>query len=189
MIVTLYQTLKDKKNPDEVEANAPYPCRKDIAWLGYGYYFWDTDIDIAHWWGESYHGMGKYMICEADAIIDGTCWDIHGNGKHIKEFRQICTTMIDAGISTWEKLLVPQVIAFFQKKGVFTYSAIRAVGVFPKRVKSLNEKLSIKLKFELENNVTMPIHPPIQICLLQKKALSLRNIRIVYPLDYVESFG
>lgn len=36
---TLFQAVKDLDNPDEIEQNGPFKCRREDAWLGEGYYF------------------------------------------------------------------------------------------------------------------------------------------------------
>lgn len=35
----LFQAVKDLDNPDEIEQNGPFKCRRKDAWLGEGYYF------------------------------------------------------------------------------------------------------------------------------------------------------
>ena len=47
----IYQTVEDRGNPDYVEQHGPFICTNKNAWLGEGYYFWDTIIELAHWWG------------------------------------------------------------------------------------------------------------------------------------------
>ena len=65
MLNDLYQTLEDKSNVDYVEENGPFICERRDAWLGRGYYYWDTFVDNAHLWGKKiYNSNNKdYMIC------------------------------------------------------------------------------------------------------------------------------
>ena len=60
----IYQTLEDRQNYDDVEKHGPYFCCARDAngtpksgvkepWLGEGYYFWDTRIADAQWWGNT----------------------------------------------------------------------------------------------------------------------------------------
>lgn len=60
----IYQTLEDKDNDEEIERHGPYFCSvyeidgspkkgSKEPWLGGGYYFWDTRINDAHWWGRT----------------------------------------------------------------------------------------------------------------------------------------
>ena len=39
----IYQTVEDRGNPDYVEQHGPFICTNKNAWLGEGYYFWDTN--------------------------------------------------------------------------------------------------------------------------------------------------
>lgn len=50
---TLYQTVEDRNNPSEIETEGPFLCVRNNAWLGRGYYFWDTFVELAHWWGNT----------------------------------------------------------------------------------------------------------------------------------------
>ena len=62
--VIVFQTLKNKGNPIEIERDGPFICRWENSWMGTGYYFWETFLSNAHWWGKS-HLNGDYVICEA----------------------------------------------------------------------------------------------------------------------------
>ncbi len=59
--MVLYQTVSDRDNADYIEDNAPFRCERKDAWLGEGYYFWDTLIKNAHWWGEIAYN-NEYVI-------------------------------------------------------------------------------------------------------------------------------
>ena len=43
-MLTGYHTVEDRDNPDEIEADGPFKCTRGDAWLGPGYYFWDSKI-------------------------------------------------------------------------------------------------------------------------------------------------
>ncbi|MBK9689303.1 MAG: hypothetical protein IPO65_16695 [Saprospiraceae bacterium] len=66
VIKTVYQTLENRGNQDYVENNGPFLCSRNNAWLGNGYYFWDSFIENAHWWGWKVKKFTNgYFICEA----------------------------------------------------------------------------------------------------------------------------
>ena len=78
---TIYQTLEYRNNNKEIEANGPYFCSlRDTQgniktgvktpWLGEGYYFWDTRIEDAKWWGRTVYRNKGYVVCE-------TVYDAH----------------------------------------------------------------------------------------------------------------
>jgi len=61
----IYQTLEDRNNPDVVENQGPFLCNRKDVWLGIGYYFWDSFIENAHWWGKEGARYKNYFICES----------------------------------------------------------------------------------------------------------------------------
>ncbi len=124
MKVILYQTLKDRGNIDEIETNGPFQCKSSKAWLGIGYYFWETFIEFAHWWGEV-ACENSYVISKADAVIDTTCYDLYGNTNHLLEFHKISKELESKIINT-ATITVPNVIEFLKRKKVFNYKALRA---------------------------------------------------------------
>ncbi|HEY8660212.1 MAG TPA: hypothetical protein VIL78_14365 [Hanamia sp.] len=161
MRLILYQTLEDRGNPEEIEDYGPFICRNKYAWLGLGYYFWDSHIELGHWWGRTTYR--EYIICKAKGFYDEYCWDLHGNGLHRIEFENICKTIIDAGISTEEDLLVPEVIEFLKKNKQFSYKSIRALGINSISSKINDTQLIIRMQFKKTHFATLDLRPPIQI--------------------------
>lgn len=189
MEITLVQTLQDRghENAKMISKEGPYPCRKPGAWLGEGYYFWDTHRELGHLWGKSAYSKSGYVISEAEGRIDSTCWDLHGNGRHLKEFKEFCDFLVELKLIKETEVTVPQVINFLKKKNQFKYLAIRALGI-----KSLGWNLEdrtyvYRVKFNPETEAYLMIIPPIQLCLLKKKALSLHAYHIVYPEKYTNN--
>tara|TARA_R110000868_G_scaffold148638_1_gene370708 strand:- start:546 stop:1121 length:576 start_codon:yes stop_codon:yes gene_type:complete len=190
MNIRLLQTLQDRESePTSLEDNGPYKCRKNRAWLTEGYYFWDTHIELGHWWGETIYGIGRYIICEAKAILDVSCWDLQGNGAHRIELKDACDLMVKSGITTRERVKVPTVIQYLRENGLMKYNSVRALGV-----QSMSDKSSFyyALPFPGNNNGRKPayleIHPAVQVCLFERTALSLRSFKIVYPEHYCEEY-
>lgn len=187
MKLTLYQTLEDRNNADVIELHGPYKCAR-YKWLGDGYYFWDTHMELAHWWGKTNYGWNSYIICKANAILDDNCWDLHGNGNHRLEFEEICNVIIKAGITTKERLLVAQVIEYFKKKMTFKYDSIRILGM--NSIARNNAAFAFRIPFKREDDKRyFDLYPPVQICLLTKKSLSLKNFLVVYPVEYLETYA
>ncbi|MFL0684032.1 MAG: hypothetical protein ACJLTB_12550 [Algoriphagus aquaeductus] len=187
MEITLYQTLEDRENPDQIENEGPFICRDSEAWLGQGYYFWDTHIELGHWWGIRAYGIESYVICRAYGIIDSSCWDLIGIGQHRLEFEQACKLLIDEGISTKDDLIVPNVIEFLKRKKMFPYKAIRTLSMDTIQPNQTEEWLVLKIKFNKRRKSYLDLHPAIQLCLFEKRGLSLKDYVIVFPDNYVES--
>lgn len=188
MRLILYQTLEDRDNPDYIEDNGPFLCSRSTAWLGYGYYFWDTHEELGHWWGKL-NFKHKYVVCKARGTYDEFCWDLQGNGLHRLEFECICNELVNSGITNKESLLVPQVIEYFKKRGKFYYDSIRALGINSIRSKLNDNTVIFRMIFKKDNIAYLDLKPPVQVCLIQKKALSLQSYKIVYPKDYSEFYA
>lgn len=185
MMITLFQTLDDRNNPEEVEEEGPFQARAATAWLGTGYYFWDTHIDLGHWWGKTVYGV-DYIICRAFGELDDSCFDLHGNGEHRMNFMEACDQIVKSNISSRENLLVPQVLNYIRKTTKFPYKAIRALAMESISRNSENSYVVQTMRFRSGNRAFFDIKPPIQVCLIEKKALSLTNYKVVYPENYVD---
>lgn len=80
----LYQAIDGGR---KAVPQTPIKCSTSDARLGYGYYFWDSIIDAALWWGKVHYG-GNYIICRSfyDAHSD-KCFDLIGNLDHRKQLK------------------------------------------------------------------------------------------------------
>lgn len=182
---TLYQTLEDRGNPDYIEANAPFLCKWRNTWLGEGYYFWDTFIENAHWWGEVRYG-NTYVICKATCDYDPlNCFDLVGDTEHMLDFNKTIEFLRSQKLIN-DDTTVARVLEFLKTKtGSFNYEAIRVYGI-----KSISEhkeaykKYRHRLIFELSKPQYLDYKPAIQICLFKKNSLNLRDIKIEYPDEY-----
>lgn len=176
----LYQTVEDRSNPDDIEREAPYLCNARNAWLGNGYYFWDTLIANAHWWGRSHYPHTDYVIVEfnCDFINNGKCYDLHGNMEHLNYFNQIIEYLKEQSLFSDEDT-VSKVINYLKEKTDFTarYEAIRAYGHQSKRHQQF-------VLFEKDKHYGLEREPAVQLCLFRKKSLNLSAGRIVYPTCY-----
>lgn len=184
-IKTLYQTLKDKGNPDYIEDNAPFLCNWGNAWLGEGYYFWDTFIENAHWWGEVRHTT-NYIIYKAECdFTTELCFDLVGETEHMLDFDESINFMKFKGLIN-EKTTVSRVITFLKEKVPgFNFEAIRVYGI--KSISDYNEeykKYKHRLIFELKKPQYLDYKPAIQLCLFKKNSLNLRNFKIEFPDEY-----
>lgn len=95
---TIYQTLEDRDNDEEVQEHGPYWCdlyeadgkkKEGIKepWLGAGYYFWDTLIEDAHWWGRTIYPKKGYIVCQSQYDSHSPhLFDLVGNVSHSREF-------------------------------------------------------------------------------------------------------
>lgn len=180
----IFQTLEDRNNPDEVESQGPFICTNN-PWLGKGYYFWDTFLDLAHWWGKQVHS-GNYIICQT-FIEDNSEYilDLVGNTQHLIEFKEYADVLKQT-YNTKGPITVPFIIEHMKKMTDFHYKAIRAN---PINSTSGDEYFnSQKLRFIKKNPAYLELIPPIQICVINKGILGKNRFRIIYPETYCEGY-
>lgn len=182
-VKTLYQTIRNEGSPDFIEKNGPFGCKWENAWLGNGYYFWDTFINLAHWWGsQPRFKPNGYIICQAKCTFDTErCFDLI-EPETIEIFNTFIDRIKEANIIDIDSLTVSKVIAFLKKHTPFNYEAIRVSGHFS----VINDKYRYKLNFETNKPQYLDLLPPYQICIFKQDGLDLRDYKIVYPDDLVE---
>lgn len=182
----IYQTLQDKDNPDYIEQHAPFKCNRKNAWLGEGYYFWDTFIEIAHWWGENSYNK-SYVICEGTCNFDtDKCLDLVGNTEQLLEFDQAVEFLKSKKLVD-KNTTVARILNFLRYKiEGFKYEAIRAYGINSiSKNNQNNHKYIFRLSFKPASFQYLDYKPAIQICIFKKKSMGLSNMEIVYPNKYV----
>lgn len=183
---TIFQTLEDRGKPDDVELHGPFPCRWKNTWLGEGYYFWDTFMSNAHFWGHTRYG-DTYIICEAKCVFDTErCLDLVGCTEHLVFFAEI-VKQLEAKKLLREKTTVATVIEFMKSRmKSFVYEAIRVYGI-NSISSSKYPQFANRIKFEEDEhkNQYLDISPAIQICIFKKNGLGIRDYRIIYPVGYV----
>lgn len=184
-VKVLYQTLKDKGNPDYIEDNAPFICKWENAWLGNGYYFWDTFIENAHWWGKVRHN-NSYVICGAECDFSSDlCFDLVGDTEHMQDFDDTVNLLKEKKLVD-ENTTVSRIINFLKEKiPDFKFEAIRVYGI--KSISDYNEeykKYKHRLIFEVSKPQYLDYKPAIQLCLFKKTSLNLRNLKIEFPDEY-----
>lgn len=174
MTINIFQTVEDRLNANEIEETGPFKCTRSNAWLGDGYYFWDSYVEHAHSWGMALYSV-DYVICKATCSLDDRCFDLD-RADHLSSFKEVML-----GLETRGKvnIRVPQVIEFMKKMPSFKFEAIRVRG---------NDSFQKKSKMKFSNSQAgyLDLMPQIQICLLKKTSISFSNYKIIYPQEYVE---
>lgn len=176
MQVTGFHTLEDKDNYDEIELDGPYDCTHKGAWLGRGAYFWDTNITWAHEWGDiGYSKRGKnYVITETLIDIGNSCFDLFGSVSAQQELIACIEVMIESKkIKDAKSAVIPNLIEFLKRKGLFKYNSIRAADMY---------RNIFRLKFRGDRQEYMVINQRVQICVLNRKDVILRPLRVIYPV-------
>jgi hypothetical protein len=187
-IKTLYQTLEDRDDDlAKLEANGPYPCHWENTWLGNGYYFWDTFIENAHWWGSEIRQYDNgYIICKAICDYNEIeCCDLVGNTEHLQMFNRTFEFLKDKGLVDGNTK-VKRLIQYLKEDiKTFHFIAIRAYGI---KSKNFHSKFCLNMFFENRNAGYMDFKPAIQICLYKKTSMNLRNYKIAFPDEYIDGY-
>lgn len=190
-IKTVYQTLEDRGGDlDKLEEEGPYPCDWRNSWLGDGYYFWDSFVENAHWWGKEVRQYPDgYIICKAICDYDSEkCFDLVGNTDHLTKIWQVFQYMKSQNLAN-KTTTVSKILNFMMKKSGFHYEASRVCGML---VRKPNSEFTFKQNFEYNPKKPkfqyMEYKPPIQICFYQKKNFNLRDFRVIYPDEYVVNY-
>lgn len=178
----LYQTLMDRDNIDYVEKHGPFLCNAKNAWLGNGYYYWDTFIEYAKWWGKTRYSREGFIICESKV-------DFRRVNVLDLDDPEVLMDIFDIE-NEWyarrkERPKVPQIIEFLKNNTSFNYQAIRA------RVQGATNDFFLtnyKMNFIPHHSAYLDLMPQIQVCILDKKIIGEDNFHIVYPPEYADGF-
>lgn len=131
----IYQTLEDRGNYEEVESHGPYFCFLNDSqgkpktgakepWLGEGYYFWDTRIKDARWWGQNIYKWSGYIVCKTYYDQNSPLlFDMVGVVSHFEEFIT-CAEIVKKRRKV-KTVSFPIVLAYLKAKADFKYKAIR----------------------------------------------------------------
>jgi hypothetical protein len=180
---TLYQTLEDRLNIDYVEGNGPFECIRDDAWLGKGYYYWDTFIENAHLWGEKiYKKLNKdYIICLSKISFDtGNLYDLT-RSETLLEFNTIRKKLEE----TYKDKTITVRIVLEQIKNAknFTYKAIKA-----ESREDLRDNKNCNILFNDRYKAFLNTRPHYQVCLIDKNLIGSNNFKVVYPTEYSDNY-
>lgn len=170
----IFQTLEDRQNDGYVEKHGPFFCAlRDSAgqlkrgvkepWLGEGYYFWDTRIENARWWGNTVYNKQGYLICRTvydqhSPLLCDLVGDLHMFDEFVK-----CAKLIKEKKNV-EKVSFPVVLNYLKGFTPFVYKAIR-VWPFSNNVKEM-EVVFPDFRFSLG------MLDKVQICFFDKTLLT-----------------
>lgn len=179
---SLFHSVANKDNPDYVESNAPFRCTVD-AWLGDGYYFWESFKEYAHWWGKR-HYSNNYFICETSCDYDTFSILDLDDIDTIIEIRKIVEDLQEMYSCT---ITVPAIIDYIIKR-INKYDLIRACSNNIIGIQDSTEIKALRISFSTKNNrAYLDLCPPIQVCFPEKHKIPL-PLKIIYPETYKQGF-
>lgn len=107
----------------------PIYCSTSEARLGWGYYFWDSLIQAAHWWGRT-HYRDNYIICQSfyDAHSD-RYFDLVGDLTHREMLRECADELRKRKQEDFSLAEVLELLKIVRPQFKELYWAIRAEAV------------------------------------------------------------
>lgn len=190
----IYQTLEDRGNYQDIESHGPYICslyddygklKSGIKepWLGEGYYFWDTRIDDAHWWGRYAYeqNMKGYVICQTFYDQHSPLlYDMVGSIDMFDDFME-CAKIIKARNKV-DRVSFCVVLEYMKQQEDFNYKAIRVLP-YPK-IKNQNQNIDV---FFPGNKAYVKGIEKVQICFFDKTLLN-QPFTIVEKKTFIANF-
>lgn len=179
----LYQTLEDQSNIDYVEENGPFICKRSSAWLGTGYYYWDTFIDNAHLWGKKIYTENNkdYIICLSTVDFNNeNVYDLD-NPNTLLEFKILEKKLSET--YSEKHITVAVVLEQLKLSREFTYKAVKA--------RALDDMNGPKQKIPFKKNhiAYLDVCPHIQVCIIDKALIGNDNFKVIYPSEYCKDYA
>lgn len=180
----IYQTLEDRGNDQDIEKHGPYFCSlydetgnlkkgTKVPWLGEGFYFWDTRIDDANWWGRMIYEsqMKGYVVCHTSYNQHSPLlYDMVGDVSMFNDFVD-CAKQIKSK-KRLEKVRFPVVLKYLKNRKDFKYKAIRVwpdPKQYQKGMSISNPQIEV---FFPGDKATIKRMEKIQICFFDKTMLT-----------------
>lgn len=146
-----------------------------MPFLGEGYYYWDNNINTAHFWGKSRY-RNQYFILESELNLETDFFfDLVGNRQHmldyitlynkVKEKFKLKTDWPIGRVFEFLKILEKQK----EYKGIFPFKVIRAIDNSVQRDKQFD------FYFVSHRNNYTNLAPRLVICVIQKNNVILRS--------------
>ena len=191
-----YHACRDNEDIDKTERDAPFKSKwkrgddpKKVLhqpFLSEGYYFWEQDIESAHWWGNICYA-DKYVVFKYDISLDRErLLDLAGSPIDKKRLVTMAAQAIQQGIvgySDPKEIPAGEVLTFVRNlmKDRFPYQAVRSVD---------NERSQgggrVNLRpFAAWTNRSVPDDPQFILCLFNFSAQTLHNQTVMHPEIYV----
>lgn len=176
----IFQTLEHRGNRNEVEAHGPFSCTKKNAWLGYGYYFWDSSIDNAHSWGYGFKKKGKdYYITSCKADLDNSnCFNLL-EPKYKNYFNQIVDEMCKGYNKKSSEIIVLDVVEFLRTKVTSFRNQYLAIKVQSDK-SSKKLKNAIKFSYSEKSNDYFDTQSYVQICVFEDADIKFEGFRVIF---------
>lgn len=154
------------------------------GWAGPGFYFWESDIRLAHWWGRS-HCKGRYLIAKSQIDFSDKCFDLYDNPDHKEEIRKIWKLLKEDTRLDTKSTSLSTVLRYLRENDIFDFEAIRFCGINSIGTGNSTKKFRSRISFTDDYDENKPeqyvdLCPPIQYCLFSENSLNHRDYIICF---------
>ncbi len=179
VITTGHHTTKSDGDINRVRQLAPFISSGGYRdWLGKGYYFWDNDIQAAHYWGKSHYNSKYYIFKVELSIKTNTVMDLVGNREHMIDMQNYFVDLkkFKKDSEKWTIRLMLDLLRRLNNlplyKGIFPFKAVRCI--------DSTSKYGLVTIFG--SDAAVNLKPKLVICVYEKEnVLSRPEMDIVYP--------
>lgn len=169
MIVRAFQTVAHR-DVEAIPEKAPFKCERLDAWLGHGYYFWDTNIEWAHQWGKQGY-KGQYVITACDIDLNNDCLDLVGSVKDRMQLQEAADLLRKHLGPEGEKIVMRSLIELLKDSKKLVIKSIRS---------SHSPSTRNPIYYNQRKAEHINLADQIQICVIEKKGVILTPIEVVY---------
>lgn len=150
---------------------------------GAGYYFWDDNIEAAHWWGETRYN-NRYRIFKIDLTLnydDNSFFDLVGSRKHLRLLQKMVEKARKKLQDQCKNWMLQDFITYFRKvekehkNGVFPFKMLR---FNDSRVNKHRQMPIVLGKSRETENYTL-MNPFYIVCVFELEDLYLPSFKLV----------
>jgi len=174
-----HHTCNNIGGEEKILEQSPFLSEKDrfgnAPFLGFGYYYWDNNIDQAHIWGKT-RCKNNYVIVKSELTLEGRDFlDLVGNRADMIEFVAL-HAKLSAEHNNGKQWPLGKFIEFLRKlnttkyKGIFPWKVSRAVDL-----KSVSSIKPSAFNFVYKKDNYTDLNPCIVICLYEKNDVILQS--------------
>ena len=178
-----HHTCANRNDKPFILQNAPFYSEFNkeqgkIPFLGGGYYFWDTNPEAAHFWGEN-HYKGNYFIYECVLNIeDDKFLDLVGSRKDMIQLRELIDKF--SRKIGGENLSLGEILEYLKKlhnldPNFFDVDAVRAID------SSKSKRNEDIIYFNNNKKQYTDLCPRLIICFYRKKPVFFGSPKIIFP--------
>jgi hypothetical protein len=180
-----HHTTENRNNVVEILQKGAFFSAKEgnnTPFLGEGYYFWDDNEEMAHFWGNKMKSDNYYIFSADLHINDNLFLDLVGSRQCQKWLYERAKALEKRDGKQWS---VGNLIEYLKNlalltknTAIFPFTAIRAIDYSQPKTNQYQIVFSDKEK--LKNKYTV-INPVYIICILDKNDGSIQSFKHLFP--------